>query len=124
MKIGSEFVAAYIAAAPRKAQPMLRQLRRAIIASAPQAAEGISYGMPYYSYRGRLVYFAAFTNHVSLFVPGRVVRTHATELKKFKTSAATIQFPIGTKVPVTLIRRLVKARARENEASRKGQPRK
>ena len=115
MRIGRQYVDEYITASHRKAQPMLRQLRRAIRASAPKAVEGTSYGMPYYADHGRLVYFAAFANHISLFVPGRIVKDHAAELAKFKTSQATIQFPIGTKVPVTLVRKLVKARARENE---------
>lgn len=93
---------------------MLRQLRQIIRACAPEADERISYGMPYYSYHGRLVYFAAFTHHISLFILGKTTTLLAKELAAYKTSRATIQFPIGTRVPVTLVRKLIKARVQEN----------
>jgi uncharacterized protein YdhG (YjbR/CyaY superfamily) len=116
-------VAAYIAAAPRPARAMLRQLRAAIRAVAPDAEEKISYRMPYYAYHGRLVYFAAFTSHVSLFILGRATREFARELAKYKTSTGTVQFPIGAPIPVALVRRMVKARVKENEARAKAKGR-
>lgn len=57
----------YIAAAPPAARGMLRQLQGAIQSAAPQAEEKISYGMPYYEYKGRLAYFAAFRGPRQLF---------------------------------------------------------
>ncbi len=62
-------VDAYIAAAPKEAQSKLRELRAAIRETAPTAEERISYGMPYYAYKGRLAYFAAFKKHIGLYVP-------------------------------------------------------
>jgi uncharacterized protein YdhG (YjbR/CyaY superfamily) len=47
----------YIAQAPIEAQEKLQELRAMIKATAPEAEERISYGMPYYYYEGRLVYF-------------------------------------------------------------------
>lgn len=117
MKTGpAKDVGAYIAAAPAKARPMLRELRRAIRAAAPKADERISYRMPYYHYHGRLTYFAAFTNHVSMFVMGRVKGELAAQMKRYQTSKATLRFPIGSKIPAALIKKLVKARAKENES--------
>lgn len=106
----------YIAQFPRAAQRMLTQIRGAIQSSAPDAEEKLSYGMPYYGYHGRLAYFAGFSDHVSYFVmpSGQVQKIFAKELKPYKTGKATLQFPIGTKVPAALIKKLVKARAREN----------
>lgn len=109
----------YIAAAPKEAQPMLRQLREIITSTAPMAAESLSYGMPYYSYHGRLIYFAAHTHHVGLYVMGRAKKLHAKELAKYQTSKATLQFPFGTRVPVTLVRKLVRDRIEELEEGRK-----
>ncbi|MFO0702745.1 MAG: DUF1801 domain-containing protein [Candidatus Andersenbacteria bacterium] len=109
-------VSAYIAAAPAQARPMLRQLRALTRAAAPRAAEGISYRIPYYSYHGRLVYFGAFSNHCSLFVAsGSTLRAFARELRGYKISTGTLQFPFGTKLPGALIKKLVKARVKENE---------
>jgi uncharacterized protein YdhG (YjbR/CyaY superfamily) len=115
-------VSAYIAATPPPARAMLEQLRAAIRAAAPMADERISYGIPFYEYRypgvrGRLVYFAAFKNHVSIFAWGREVDRHP-ELKKYRTSKGTLQFPIGTKIPVTMVKKVVRARMREVDGGR------
>ncbi len=118
-------VSQYIAAASPKARPMLKQLRSAIRSTAPAAVEKISYGIPFYEYKapgykGRLVYFAGFTNHVSIFAWGHEVDKHHT-LKKYKTSKGTLQFPIGTKVPVGVIKTVVKARMKEIDARLKAE---
>jgi uncharacterized protein YdhG (YjbR/CyaY superfamily) len=110
-------VTQYIAAAPKEAQQMLKQLRVAIRSTAPQAKEKISYGIPFYEYkspgyRGRLAYFAAFKNHVSVFAWGHLVDT-IPGLKKYKASKSAIHFPLGTKIPVALVKRVVRARMRE-----------
>ncbi|MBI5404962.1 MAG: DUF1801 domain-containing protein [Candidatus Kerfeldbacteria bacterium] len=110
-------VEAYIAAAAPAARPMLRQLRAAIRTVAPQAVEKISYAIPFYEYkspgyRGRLVYFAAFTRHVSIYAWGREVSKYP-ELKKYKTSTGTLQFPLGSKIPIGLVKKVVKARMKE-----------
>ena len=112
-------VEAYIAEAPAKARPMLRLLRRTIRAAAPKAVEKISYRIPYYHYCGRLIYFAAYQHHVSLYVMGRGRRMFAKELKRYKTSEATYQIPIGSAIPVTLVKKVVRARVAENEAGLK-----
>ena len=116
MKSGKQQVDAYIIAAPKAAQPMLRQLRRAIRSAVPGASEGISYRMPYYSYHGRLAYFAAHRQHVSLYAWGRATERYASEVAKYQSSKSTLRFPFGTRVPVGLVRKLVKARARANQA--------
>jgi len=95
---------------------MLKQLRAAIRTAAPKAREYISYGIPFYEYRapgyaGRLAYFAGFSKHVSVYAWGREV-DRVPGLKRFKTSIGTIQFPIGSKIPVRLVRRAVQARMR------------
>lgn len=96
---------------------MLTQLRRAIKSAAPTAKEEISYGIPFYEYKspgykGRLVYFGAFKKHISIYAWDREVNQHK-ELKKYKTSTGTLRFPIGTKIPMALVKKVVKARRRE-----------
>lgn len=116
MKTGKQLVDTYIAAAPKPSQPMLRELRRAIKTAAPKAQESISYQMPYYSYNGRVAYIAGYKRHVSMYVMGRAKKKYARELKPYLTSKATLRFPIGTRIPVTLVKKLVKDRMKENEA--------
>ena len=114
---GPKAVTTYIAAAPPPARAMLRRIRAAIKAAAPRAQEMLSYGMPYYSHKGRLAYFAAFRGHVSVFIPGGVLTAFAQELKPYWRGKATLQFPIGTRVPVGLITRVVRARRRQNDGA-------
>ena len=112
-------VDSYIAAAPKEVRTKLRELRAAISAVAPKAEERISYGMPYYGYKGRLVYFAYAKKHIGLYVPTPVVAEHKKELKGYGTSMATVRFPLDKKLPVALIKKLVKARVKKNEARKK-----
>jgi|SRR5215471_12234350 len=110
-------VAKYIADAPAPARKMLRELRAAIRAAAPGAEEKLSYGMPYYSYHGRLIYFAGFKNHIGLYVMGAARNAYAKELKKYQISKATLHFPVGSPLPLGLVKKLVRFQARENRAA-------
>lgn len=112
-------VDAYIAAAPKEVRRKLQQLRSAIKSTAPAAVERISYGMPFYAYKGRLAYFRAWKAHIGLYIPTPVIAEHTSELGAYETTSATLRLPISKSIPVALIRRLVKARMKKNEAREK-----
>jgi uncharacterized protein YdhG (YjbR/CyaY superfamily) len=105
----------YIESAPPAIRTKLKELRTIIKKTAPKAEEKISYGMPYYGYFGRLVYFAYAKTHVGLYVPPPVIANHQKDLKNHKTAKATVQFPLDKKLPVALIKKLIKARMTLNE---------
>lgn len=107
----------YLAALPEDARATLEKIRKAVKAAAPKAAEVISYQMPMYKQNGMLVGFAAFKNHCSLFPGTKPIATFKDELKAYKTSKGTIQFPIGKPLPAALVKKLVKTRLAENEAN-------
>jgi uncharacterized protein YdhG (YjbR/CyaY superfamily) len=109
---GPRAVDEYIAAAPKAAQPQLRQLRATIRRAAPNAVEKISYGIPFFEYHGRLIYFAAFKKHVGIYPAG----DDAEELKEYVSGRSTLRFPIGERLPLARITRLVKRRVKEKEA--------
>jgi len=109
----------YLAALPEEARVTLEKIRKAIKAAAPKAAEVISYQMPMYKLNGMLVGFAAFKDHCSFFPGAKPIATHKDELKAYKTSKGTIQFPIGKPLPAALVKKLVKTRIAENEAKKK-----
>ncbi len=93
----------------------LEKLRQTIRAAAPEAEEVISYKMPAFRYRGRLVYFAAFKDHYSLFpASSSLLPKMKDELKPYKTSVGTLQFAYDQPLPVALVRKIVKARVKEN----------
>jgi uncharacterized protein YdhG (YjbR/CyaY superfamily) len=108
----------YIKAAPKEARSKLREIRKIIRSVAPRAEEKISYGMPHYSYKGRLAYFAAFKDHVSLFAMPRVVGEHESEVKKYRTGKSTLRFPFDQKLPASLIKELIKSAVRKNEVGK------
>ena len=108
-------VDAYINSAPREVRAKLVQLRRIIKSVAPKAEEKISYGMPYYGYKGRLAYFALAKAHIGLYISPPVIQEHKSELKGYETAKATVRFPLNKKLPVALIKKLVRARVKKNE---------
>lgn len=110
----------YLSLFPEHQQTELGKIRKAIRDAAPKAEEAISYGMPGYKLNGVLVYFGGFKNHCSFFPAGNsAIQKFSTELKAYKTSKGTIQFPLNEPIPVSLIKKIVKERARENEIRQK-----
>jgi uncharacterized protein YdhG (YjbR/CyaY superfamily) len=85
----------------------------------PEATETISYGIPAFRHKRVLVWFAAFSDHCSLFPTASVVEAFKNELKSFSTSKGTIHFPTDQPVPVALIKKMVKARVAENESRKR-----
>jgi uncharacterized protein YdhG (YjbR/CyaY superfamily) len=106
----------YLASVPKEARTTLEKLRQTIKAAAPMASEVISYQMPMYKHHGMVVGFAAFKNHCSIFPGAAVMDAYKEELKQYDTSKGTIRFPANKPLPATLVRKLVRARLKENEA--------
>ena len=105
----------YMALQPAKHRAALRKIRATIRATAPKAIEHFSYGIPGFRLSERpLVWYAAFKRHVSLYpVTAAIRRALAAEIAGYETSTGTVRLPLDEPLPVTLIRKIVKARARE-----------
>ena len=104
-------VAEYFAATPEPAHSALQEVREAIRSVVPpEATEIISYRIPAFKHKKVLVWYAAFSNHCSLFPTAAVIDTFKDELKDFSTSKGTIHFPLGKPMPVDLIKKMVKDR--------------
>jgi uncharacterized protein YdhG (YjbR/CyaY superfamily) len=110
----------YLAGVPEPARTALNKIRAAIRSAVPpEATETISYRMPAFKHKGVLVWFAAFSNHCSLFPTASVIEAFKDELKGFSTSKGTIHFPTDKPVPAALIKKLVKARVAQNESKKR-----
>jgi uncharacterized protein YdhG (YjbR/CyaY superfamily) len=107
----------YLAALPKDKRVTLEKLRQTIKSAAPKATEGISYQMPMFKYHGMLAGFAAFKDHCSFFPGAEPIAAHKDELKAYETSKGTIRFPVDKPLPAALVKKLVKTRIAENEAS-------
>jgi uncharacterized protein YdhG (YjbR/CyaY superfamily) len=115
-RVAPKNVEEYLAAVPEPAHSTLNRVRAAIRSAVPpEANETISYGIPTFTYKGPLVWFAAFSNHCSLFPGSSVVKAFKNELKDFHTSKGTIRFPVDKTLSAALVKKLVKARIAEQE---------
>ena len=108
-------VAQYIANAPPKQRKALKQLRAAIKRGVPGATERISYRIPVFELDGKyLLYIAAFKEHVSVYpVTTAMARTHGKSIEPFRHGRGTLRFRLDEKIPVSLVEKLAKTRARE-----------
>jgi uncharacterized protein YdhG (YjbR/CyaY superfamily) len=110
----------YLAGIPEPARGTLNTIRAVIRSSVPaDATEVISYGMPAFKHNGVLVWFAAFSNHCSLFPTASVIEAFKSELKGFSISKGTIQFPANKPLPTALIKKLVRARVAQSKSKKR-----
>jgi len=107
-------VGEYIEAAPNAARKKLPEMRACIRKAAPDATEGLNWGMPAFSYKRILVAFAAHKNHIGFYPAPSAVKAFARELAKFNTASGSIQFPLEKPLPPPLIRKITAFRVRES----------
>lgn len=117
MKSKADPIEAYLSSFPKKLQSILRKIRRLVKKHAPDALEGMSYGMPAYKTFGKpLIYFAAFKNHIGLYATPQGHKAFAKELAKYKQGKGSVQFPLDEPVPYDLIEKIVALRVLQNAA--------
>jgi uncharacterized protein YdhG (YjbR/CyaY superfamily) len=114
-KTGFKSVDEYIASQPEAAQGVLKRVRSIIRKAVPGVEEMISYKIPAYKlHGGPVLYFAGWRQHYSLYpTTDRVVAAFRDELAPYEVSKGTIRFPLSGPVPVKLIERIAKFRAKE-----------
>ncbi len=101
-----ETIDEYIETFPRDVQSILEKMRQTIRKAAPEAEETISYRMPAFKLKGRvLVYFAAFRRHIGLYPPAP--REFKNEVSKYEGPKGNLKFPIDEPIPYDLVTRIV-----------------
>ncbi len=113
-KIGFKSVDEYIATKPEDMQATLKRVRGTLRKALPGADEVISYQIPTYKLHGvPVLYFAGWKEHFSLYpATDGLVKAFKDDLAPYEISKGTIRFPISRRVPVKLIERIAKFRAR------------
>lgn len=106
-------VNAYLAKAPKEARPKLKEMRSIIKKVAPNAVESISYGMPGYD-KGRIAWFALMKGYIGLYLRPPIIAEHQKELAAYTTTKSAIHVPLDRKLPVALIKKLIRARIKKN----------
>ena len=104
----------YFSTVPENVRIKLQQIRETIHKAAPKAEEVISYQIPAFKQYRVLVYFAAFKDHIGFFPTSKPIEVFNKELKSFKTSKGTIQFPLDENMPLGLIAKITKFRVKDD----------
>ena len=117
-----ESVDAYMALQPEAVQGILRSVRNAIRKAVPSAEESISYKIPTYKLAGRpVLYFAGWKKHYSLYPASEgVVAAFQDDLAPYAVVKGTIRFPLSAPVPLKLIEKIARFRAKEVSLRVKG----
>lgn len=105
----------YIAQFSPDRQAILQSLRNVIRETAPDAGEKISYGMPTFTLNGNLVHFAAYKNHIGFYPTPSGIEAFKEKLSAYKSSKGAVQFPIGKRLPLDLVKEIVAFRVSENK---------
>ena len=110
----------YMAGVPEPARTTLKKMRTAIRSALPSdATETISYRIPAFKRKNILVWFAAFSDHCSLFPTTSVIAEFKDELKGYSTSKGTIHFPLDKPPPIALIKKIVKVRVKQDQSKKR-----
>ena len=116
-KRGAGTVDEYFAQIAEPGLTRLKELRAAIRSVVPRdTTEVLSYRIPAFRRKRILVWYAAFSDHCSLFPTAEVMAQFKDELKGFSHSKGTLHFPLDRRIPAALVKKMVKARvARESD---------
>jgi uncharacterized protein YdhG (YjbR/CyaY superfamily) len=106
-------VGEYFASLPPEERKILKEVRKTIKEAAPGAEDVISYNIPAFRSKSILVWYAAFKEHISLFPKTSAINRFKNELSKYDVSKGTIKFPLNKRIPLSLIRKIVRFRVRE-----------
>ena len=93
----------------------LHALRRTILEIVPDAEQGISYRVPAFRIRGKVVAgFAAFKDHLS-YLPfsGSVLGQLGDELREYTMTKSALHFPVDRPLPKQIVERLIAVRLTE-----------
>ena len=106
----------YIRTFSEDIQSRLQEIRQIIKENAPDAVEMISYNIPAFKLHGMLIFYSAYTHHISISIPpSRVYEAFIDELSVYKVSKSAIQLPLDKPIPTQLIKKMTQFRVKENE---------
>jgi len=113
--MSKEEIDAYLTALEEPKQSTLRALRQTIMGIIPDAEQCISYRLPAFRVRGKVIAgFAAFKSHLS-YLPhsGSVLPELEDEIAEYAMTKGSLHFPVDSPLPRALVKRLIDVRIRQ-----------
>jgi uncharacterized protein YdhG (YjbR/CyaY superfamily) len=118
-KVAAKTIDEHIQTFAPETQAILEKVRQTIKSVAPQATEAISYGIPTFRLNGNLVHFAGYAHHVGFYPGSEAIEVFREEIKGYKTSRGTIQFPLDKPIPYDLIKKITEFRVQRSLQKKK-----
>jgi uncharacterized protein YdhG (YjbR/CyaY superfamily) len=97
----------YILSASPAARPILKEIRRMVLETVPDAEELISYRMPAYRSGRIFIYFAAFKKHIGIYPPLNSETDMEEDLKPYRGPKGNLKFPLDQPLPNDLICKVI-----------------
>jgi uncharacterized protein YdhG (YjbR/CyaY superfamily) len=95
---------AYLKTLPERSREMLEEIRKRISVAAPEALEGIKYGMPTASLGGtNIIYYAAWKKHIGLYPVYRASPKVEAALAPYRDKKDTVRFTLDQPVPYDIV---------------------
>jgi uncharacterized protein YdhG (YjbR/CyaY superfamily) len=113
--VSAEEVDSYLRNLEEPKRSTLETLRQTILEVVPEAEQVISYRVPAFRVRGKIVAgFASFKDHLS-YLPfsGSVLGQLADELDGYTMTKSALHFPVDCPLPKELVRKLIELRLAE-----------
>jgi uncharacterized protein YdhG (YjbR/CyaY superfamily) len=110
--VSTQEVDEYLRSVEEPKRSTLEALRRTILEIVPEAEQVISYRVPAFRVRGKIVAgFAAFRDHLS-YLPfsGSVLGQLADELDGYTMTKSSLHFPVDQTLPKSLVEKLIATR--------------
>lgn len=106
---------AYLARLPAKQSAALAKLRKQIHAIVPDVEECISYRMPAFRYRERVIAGFIARKDGCSYLPfsGTTLKTLAKDIARYEHTKSSLHFDADKGLPSTLVRKLLRARIAE-----------
>lgn len=105
----------YLAGVSPSRRALLQKLRSTIRLTVPEAEECISYGMPAFRHRGRIIAGFKATSKGCSYYPfsGTTLKTLAGDLDGYSKTKSALHFGPDEPLPAFLVRKLLEARIAE-----------
>lgn len=104
----------YITSFPEGTAELLQELRETIQATVPEAVEVISYSMPAFKARGKmLAWFAGYERHIGFYPGAAGLAALHKEVSVYKNGKGSVQFPLDQPLPTNLIKALLSFKLQE-----------